>query len=329
MAGRTSVFDNDFYLDASSPTAIPADAPAAFRASVVIMHILIQLPRLVCLLRYLRVHPNDTEMLAKAISLAETLWTLDPYKDIDQVIQSSTTVILTPPAPQIADIVPDSLHFDSIDSAILISRYWMLMLSLCGVTENLHLQFPNHTAASSIPDLITVQRRDIANAIYLARCAQYGHYTSPELPILPLRLHTTVQLSMGPWRRLHLRLRRAQDTLNNAQVVQEDVGLAAQIDRAIRMENWIVDECSRMHTVWDIGQIPLEFLQAAADNMAGGPIPHWLPTTVKLVEEDGDIVMKVQYEIPGPRIDMLLGKDDDRISWNRSSTTVSPFGKKR
>jgi hypothetical protein len=329
MAGRTTVFDNNFYLEASSPAMIPPDAPVAFRASVIIMHIFIQLPRLVCLVRHVINNPSDTDTVAAAVSLAESLWVLDPWDIMEEVLQSSTTVIPLPPAPELADIIPDSLHFNSVDNAILISRYWMLKLSLCGLSENLHLHFPEHATASSIPNLITVQRKDIEAAIDLARCAQYTDYVCPELPILPLRIYTTIQLSIGPWRRLYLRVSRAQDALSSALGVQEDVGLATQLDRAERMEKWIINGCNSMLVDWGLEQVSTKFFQGAAENMAGGPMPDWLPTTVRFEEEEGDMVMKLDYEIPGPRFEMLLGEDDERMAWNRTSTTASPFGKKR
>ncbi|KAF2678869.1 hypothetical protein K458DRAFT_422755 [Lentithecium fluviatile CBS 122367] len=329
VAGRTSVFDNEFYLETSSPATIPVDAPDAFRASVTIMHIFIQIPRLVCLVRHVKEHPEDTEMLASAVCLAESLWLLDPFDIMERVLQSSTTTIPIPPGLEIADIVSDSFHFDSIESACLISRYWMMKINLCGVTERLLLHFPKYTANTLLPDLVTVQRDDVHTAMNLARCIQYALYTCPHLPLLPLRIHTTVQISLGSWYRLYLRLSRAQEALNSTPSAHEDIGLTAQIERALRMKTWITDECNRLNKTWGIDAVSDGYLIAAVEHMTGGPIPDWLPTTVTFEEQDGDTVMKVEYGIPGPRFEELFGKDDERLSWLRSSTTASPFGKTR
>jgi len=329
ITGRTSVFDNDFYLATTSPAAIPIDAPITFRISVTVMHIYIQLPRLLYLVRHVVNHPEDKETLISAIGLAEALWLLDPFDLIEQVFQSSTTVIVTPPGPEIADIVSDSLHFNSIDTALLLSRYWMLELCICGVLEMLLLHFPEQTAESLLPSVGTIQRKDINAALKLARCVQYSFYACPSLPILPLRMHTTVQMSIGAWRRLYLRTERAQKALQRSLGPEEDVGLGAQLERALRMEKWVTDEGNRLHAVWNLEPVSPMYLQAAADSMAGGAIPSWLPTSVKFDQEDGDMVMKVDYGVPGERFELLLGDDEERVQFSRSSTTVSPFGKKK
>jgi hypothetical protein len=329
VAGRTTVFDNDFYLETTSPANIPVDAPAAFRLSVIMMHIFIQVPRLLCLLRHAISHPDDKDTFESVLCLAESLWLLDPIDTAEQVFQLTTTVIPNPPGPEIADIVPDSFHFHSVDSAILVTRYWFLEISLCGIFERLLLHFPERTKYSLLPSVATVQRKDINAALKLARCAPYSLYTCPSLPILPLRLHTTIQMSIGSWRRLYLRAKRAQIALQSRLGPQEDVGLATQLERALRMEKWVIKEGNRIHTDWKIEPVAPTYLHAAAESVAGGAIPEWLPTSVKFEEEEGDMVMKVEYGIPGERFKLLLGEDEERVPYTRTSTTVSPFGKKR
>ncbi|KAF2644512.1 hypothetical protein P280DRAFT_465833 [Massarina eburnea CBS 473.64] len=296
VAGRVSVYDNEFYLNTTCPSSIPADTSLNFRASASIMHIFIQIPRLICLTRYAIDHPNDTTSLVSAISLAESLWLLDPCNLIEQLMHDSAITVPTPPFNDIADIVPDSYRFTSVASVILASRYWHLCITLCGVTEMLHARFPGYTENSLLPVLATVNKKDIDAAINLARCVRYPLDTCPSLPLLPLRIHNTFMISISSWYRLTRRLECQQDALKNDSEAPT-VNIAEQLSGSQRMEKWVTEECNRMNELWHVEPARKKFLTAVVENMCGGPIPDWLPTRVRFECEDGNMVMKFDYGI--------------------------------
>ncbi|KAF1952958.1 hypothetical protein CC80DRAFT_537972 [Byssothecium circinans] len=333
VAGRVSVYDNEFYLNATSPSSIPSDATTFFRASTALMHVFVQLPRLICLVRHAIQHSDeDTDIRASAISLAESLWMLDPSNIIKQVMLDSTILIPTPPHPDVADIITDSYHFNSVDSSIQASRYWYFVINLCGVTEMLYLQFPTEAANSLLPDIETVHQRDIDAAISLARCVRYSLDTCPSLPLVPLRLHTHFQISVGTWYRLIRRLERQQEALSKSNVTNDnplspnlsELDLTEKLRKAQRMEQWVIDECNRLHVEWKVDPVHKKFLTAAVEDMSGGPIPDWLPTSVSFECEDGNMVMRLEYSLSRPGLKEI----GEMKEWlKRSVTTPSPFHK--
>jgi hypothetical protein len=322
------VFDNDFYLETSSPANIPADAPATFRLSVVMMHIFIQLPRLVCLIRHAIGHPEDSQTIELAISLAQSLWTLDPSDIAEQILQSTTTIISTPPGPSIADIVSESLHFDSIENALLLTRYWLLEVNFSGALENLVSHFPRETASLLLPNLSDIRRKEMRAAKRLAQSLQYGVYTCPSLPILPLRIHTTLIWSIGSWHRLYNRTKQALEASQTNSEPAGDAGLRSDLEHALRMQRFVADEANRLNRDWGIEPVSDKYIFAAALSAVGNDIPDWMATSVRFEPEGGEMVMKVEYGIP-PEVGTVLGMDDEQEKFTRHSTTTSPFGKDR
>lgn len=327
VSGRPSIYDNEYYLRATSPSTMPLAATTNFRASTAIMHLLIQLPRIVCLLRHVIQNRHDTTTLSMVIGSLGSLWMLDPFNLIHEILQTSTSIIRTPPSPIVADIVPDSLHFDSIEIALLLTRYWMLIVSLCGITEAIYIHFPAAAADSLLPELAYVNQRDIEAAKHLARCVRYSLDVCPSLPLLPLRIHSTFQLSIGSWIRLHRRLQRTLDDVDPILNSKEDVEVSEKLHKAQRMENWVADECNSIHSSWGVSKVSKKFLNGAVEVMSGGPIPNWLPTRVHFDCQDGDMVMKIEYDLPGRVYKEMYGNPE--LEWTRTTVTPSPFSNNR
>lgn len=272
IASRTSVYDHKYYLDMTSPEAIPRDAPPTFRASAAMMHVYIQLPRLVCLIRHASNYPEDTRTLASAIALAESLWSLVPNDLMQEIILSSVSIIDTPPSLDIADIIPDSYHFDSIQSCLLISRYWMLHVTLSGPIQTLYQNFPAECTKSRLPPLSVAQQTDINGAMELARCIRYSFTICPSIPLVPLRVYTNFHVSIGTWYRMIRRLTANNRVSPPDPESPEAAYLAAQLTFARRMENFVSIESNDTHQVWKVQRVNKKYLRAAAVDMAGGPI---------------------------------------------------------
>ncbi|KAF2848463.1 hypothetical protein T440DRAFT_491129 [Plenodomus tracheiphilus IPT5] len=298
LAGRSSVYDNDFYLSATYPPPLGSDqiSLSAFqKASMSIMHIFIQCPRLTGLVRNAILHPKDINALASAMSLMESLVQLDLARYVAELLQSAVTVIHTPTSPEVADILPDSLSFDSVQSMVLCTRYWMLQNILCGLAEALYRHFPDESGISLLPPPERIRAIDIDAAMNLAKSLPWAESTSQKLPLVPLRLHTPLQISIGPWHRI---IRYVSVMRSAGQTLEPgvDVQLGLELTRAERMKDWLIERCNRIHKQWDVAVADEKPLLEALDSMAGEPIPDWLPVRVRFEAEDGEMVIKLDYE---------------------------------
>jgi hypothetical protein len=298
LAGRASVYDNEFYLSSTYPPPLSMDMiqlSAYQRGSMAIMHVFIQCPRLNCLIRSAVTQPEDTEALVAAVTLAESLWQLDLSEQVAPLLASSITVHPTPPIEEVSDIVPMSLQFDSVQSMILCTRYWMLIDLLAGLIDTLYRHFPTETGFSLLPDPEVLRGTETDAAIQLAGSLGWAQSVSRKLPLVPLRLHTPLQISIGPWYRAIRRL-AAFEHHNTALDPHTEAEYARELSNARRMKTWLIEECNRIHRYWDVSLISEKPLLEALNTMAGEKIPDWLPVRVRFEAEDGEMVMKLDYE---------------------------------
>lgn len=298
LAGRASVYDNDYYLSATYPPDLSPDfvqLTPAQRASMSIMHVFVQCPRLNCLVRNAIMNPDNLEALAAAVTLTEYLWQIDLPAHVADLLQTTVTTISTPPSLDMADILTETLHFDSVQSMILCTRYWMLQNVLCGLADTLYRHFPAHTSFSLLPVPELLRQFDSDAGIYLAESLSWAESVSQRLPLVPLRLHTPLQISIGPWHRTirHITSPFESDATFDLDTHQEN---DIKLNRAVRMKTWLIEECNRIHEQWDVSTVDQKSLYEALDSMAGEEIPDWLPTRVRFEAEDGDMVIKLDYE---------------------------------
>jgi hypothetical protein len=298
MCNRISVYDNEYYLATTFPPAISTDLTLVSptqRASLAIMHVFVQCPRLICLIRSAIMAPEATGSLASAVSLMEYLWQVDLAKYVEELIADSVTVSNQPVSSQMADIMPETYNYNSIQSMILCTRYWMLLSLLCGMIETLYRWFPAEVALSLLPDLKTIRDIDANAGLNLAKSLAWAEAGSQTLPLVPLRLHTPLQISIGPWRRL---IRNNTEFLATSPTLdaQTEHQISHEVDRAVRMKEWLVEQCDRIHKQWSVSSVNEQFLIEALDAMTGEKIPDWLPTKVRFEAEDGNMVIKLEYE---------------------------------
>ncbi|KAF1979036.1 hypothetical protein BU23DRAFT_448317 [Bimuria novae-zelandiae CBS 107.79] len=325
VASRTSIYDNRFYLEMTDPTTVAPDASDTFRVSVAMMHVYIQLPRLVCLVRHATNFPEDARTLASAVALAENLWSLVPSDIMQNIIQRCVTSVNAPPSSKIADIIPNSYHFNSVQNCMLISRFWRLKTCLSGPIQTLYQNFPAECASSLLPPLPIVEKTDVDAATELARCIRYALTICPSLPLIPLRVYTCFQISLGGWYRQIQRLTTSINALPPEADPSVTAYLNEQLSRAQRMEQFVADGSNAVHDIWRIQRVNKRFLRAAAVDMAGGPIPGWMPIRVKFENEDGDMVMKMEYELGGLLNESIMEDSYTGGGWVRKTRTMSPF----
>ncbi|KAH9862860.1 hypothetical protein J1614_010953 [Plenodomus biglobosus] len=298
LAGRKSVYDNEFYLSVTYPQPLDSSLVSLSpfqRASMAIMHVFIQCPRLTGLIRNAIMNPTDVHGLASAISLMESLIQLDLPKYVAGLLQSAITVNPYPTSPEIADILPDSLEFDSVQSMVLCTRYWMLQNILCGMAEALYRHFPDESTTSLLPTPEQIRVIDVDAALNLAKSLPWAESVSQKLPLVPLRLHTPLQLSIGPWHRIIRHIQTARKTSQTAGP-EVEMQLRFELTRAERMKSWLIERCNRIHRLWDVAVVDEKPLLEALDSVSGYPIPDWLPVRVRFEAEDGEMVIKLDYE---------------------------------
>jgi hypothetical protein len=62
------------------------------------------------------------------------------------------------------------------------------------------------------------------------------------------------------------------------------------------MKARIIAYCNGVHMQWDVSTVSEKPLLEALNTMAGEPIPDWLPVQVRFEAEDGEMVMKLDYQ---------------------------------
>jgi hypothetical protein len=297
LAGRRSLYDNDFYLSSTFPPPLSFDAivlSARQRASMAIMHVFIQCPRLNCLIRHALTHQDDTNALVEAITLAESLWQIGLPEQVAPLLSEAVTTS-THPVQGLADVLPESLQFDSVQSMVLCTRYWGLMTILGGFIDTLYRYFPMETSLSDLPDRYISHKTETDAATCLMQSMPWSEFLPQKLPLIPLRLHTPLQVSMGAWYRT---IRRLSAVRVNTPDLDPDVDreMVRTIEHAERMKYWILEECNRIHRRWDVSIVEEKPLFEALDTMTGEKIPDWLPVRVAFEAEDGEMVLKLDYE---------------------------------
>ena len=315
LAGRASVYDNVYYLSATYPPALTPELvqlTPAQRASMSIMHVFVQCPQLNCLVRRAIMHPEDSDILAAAVSLTEYLWQVDLPAHVAELLKTAITLVDAPPCVEMADVLTETLHFDSVQNMILCTRYWMLQNVLCGLTDTLHRHFPTEASISFLPTREVLQQFDVDAGIRLAESLTWAESVSQTLPLVPLRLHTPLQISIGPWHR----------TIRDKTMISEAnatlfVDMNPDLDRAVRMKTWLIEECNRIHEQWDVSTVDENSLCEALDSMAGEKIPDWLPTRVRFEAEDGEMVIKLDYEKSTGNYQNNISLGDNRTASHR------------
>lgn len=304
LAGRVSVYDNDYYLSATYPPALATDSmqlSPSQRASMSIMHVFVQCPRLNCLIRHAIMHPEDNDALAAAVTLTEYMWQIDLPAHVADLMQIAVTINIIPSAEDMAGVLNETLGFDSVQNMVLCTRYWMLQNVLCGLTDTLQRHFPTETNLSLLPHPTLVHRFDVDAGVRLAESLSWAEAVSQKLPLVPLRLHTPLQISIGPWHRTI----RNTIALFGPDVTDQQASM--ELKRARYMKAWLIDKCNRIHEQWDVSTVDEKSLYEALDSMAGEKIPDWLPTRVRFEAEDGDMVIKLDYETSSGAYQQVAG----------------------
>ncbi|KAF2274362.1 uncharacterized protein EI97DRAFT_381469 [Westerdykella ornata] len=281
--GRPSFFDTSSNLTMTGGSALFSVACPGYQLEVVaIMHCTIQIPRLACLVRQSILQPESTHILTSALSLANSIWAHLPTNKIEHLLATQVTPITNPPAPEIGDIVADTLHFKDLKQLLLCIRYWSLLIHISALVQNLWSHFPVASASAALPDLHTVENAEIQAAKSMVRCLSYSGLFSNSLPLVPLRVLGPLALSVGPWYRLVKRQTQELETLEEDTLQYASV--SEDLEKANRMMDWVIEQCNRVHDAWNVGRADRTRFETVIPWMAGEELPDWIPNKVSWEE---------------------------------------------
>ncbi|PSN69598.1 hypothetical protein BS50DRAFT_489182 [Corynespora cassiicola Philippines] len=268
--GKLSGFETDFYLSATSTGLNPQPPSVFLEASTSLMHCWIQVPRLIALVREARLHPEDMGALASAVALAETIWALDPAAVLNRHFAAATKILPIAPAQEISDIAPARFEFDSIDSLILFTRYWMFHNFLCGITWSLRTSFPQQSAASLLPSDDVVAQIDVLAATNIVQSLPQALRLCESMPLLPLRIASPLQTTAGCW---HRAMMRKSGSIKPLTQTYADADASC---RHGRMLAWVLEANNQIHDQWGFPRIGLNLFERAQEYISGGTEWHGL-----------------------------------------------------
>ncbi len=285
--GRLSIYDNDFYLTQTHPqTLTNRGVTDRQRTAREMMHIFIQCPRLIVAIRHALHDPSNLAAPLSAVSIAENLWVLTQRVHFFKFIEASTTKDTTYAIDEsIADVLMHGVRFSTAQDMVIITRYWLLQVMLCGTIDTIYRRFPTEYACSLLPDLETLRRTDIGAAVQLGRTVR-SLGTSPS-PLTVVRMHGPLSGSIGAW---HREIRHLNSHCSTFNLIDTERLFAAE-----RMKKWLVQTCDIIMKSLNISPVDESAWLEALDSMAGEEIPDWIPTRVSFGTEDGDMVMKLEY----------------------------------
>lgn len=293
MGGRSSTYDHDVYLHATHPAALLSGKLSFVENTArVMMHVLIQFPRLVMMVRDALRTPGNPAALASAISLAENLWQLTQEDHFAVFINRSVLVNKSYIDDTVIDILEYGLHCNTSQDTILCTRYWLLQVLLSGAINTLRERFPKAYVMSLLPDSETLHRIDTDAAAQLGRILMGLGANSPS-PLMLVRLHVPLSASIGSWHRC-IRYLSSQNAsfetflLNGSTAVEK-------ITKARRMECWLLSRCNMFLTQLRVSGTEENAWLETLEFLAGGETPDWIPTKVSFGSEDGEVVMQLEY----------------------------------
>ena len=220
-------------------------------AHVATAWLLVQIPRLACLVRSSVSDPTNNPVKQTAAAAAFQLYRSDLASYVEDTIdrfswttKSSKDAIGSP--------VSLVLDFSSVSAFILAVRFHLHRVFLCGLLQTLST---HHGPLLNI-DMDTVEAQDVASATAIAMSVQYATEPGQAMPLTALAVVLPLQLSIGAWDRLQ---RRRQRT---------DGGVCEQ---AVEMREWYMCHINRLVWMWRGIVTTPERLGALCDMFAGGP----------------------------------------------------------
>lgn len=219
-------------------------------AHVAVAWLLVQIPRLACLVRLTGSDRSKNPAKHAAIAAAYELYNCSLNSCVENTIDHSSWITKSS-NEAIGSPVPRSLEFSSVSAFILAVRFYLFRVFLCGLLQTLN---KHHGALPGI-DMAAVEAQDVASATTIAMCIQYAMRPGPSMPLTALAIALPLQLSIGAWNRLQRRQQRAG---------------VKSCEQAVEMREWYMYHINYLVRMWRGIIATPERLGALCDMFAGG-----------------------------------------------------------
>lgn len=312
MTNRPSLFNEPFWLAVFPPLGLFRDA-ALDRTAQLIMQQMVQIPRLVLLVRAYSANPFDVNRQVEILELIRHLreHDLQIESDLETLMSGKDGTKLEPytwieSAP---DLVPSKAYrFPSIQLFNLAVRHWLTRVLLCGMIETVHSVYfrdsgcctPLFPQPFSLFALPTIQSQDVEAATNIAMCLPYAFdvfaQRSPRapvyqkqasasrdpLPLLPLRLLLSLQISFGSWHRLEKRLVKSI-----SQAPSEAGPRNVELLQAQKTKIWVIQHVNHIQSLWNFQHSTYESMERKMEILAGGRYEEWMARKQRVAEAVG------------------------------------------
>ncbi|KAF2268691.1 hypothetical protein CC78DRAFT_565178 [Lojkania enalia] len=254
LTGTNSAFDFPEWLSSPLPEHV-LDDPAHQKVCHAVIQQIVQIPRLICLVRRLQDDQSNIEVKNKTLSLAETLYNSNVDSLVDEMLQIHAESVETKTL-DLSCCFPQSLKYGNIHVFETLTRYWYCRILIVGLCRTLQKLIP---ASKSISARLVEE--DARAAGYIAMSTQYAESLSKPLPMGPLVIVLPLQFSFGAWWRLY----REQHGVSK--------GL---IEKAAYMKGWTLRKGNAMLGLWNGKELENRSLEVKTVAFEGGPLMGWM-----------------------------------------------------
>ncbi|KAJ4301456.1 hypothetical protein N0V90_003548 [Kalmusia sp. IMI 367209] len=252
-SGSQSTFDSQEWLSLPPPEDPDIECKDFTIASEEITRQMIQLPRLIALVRRVRQNPSDVIAGIDALEMAEHLYcsyssTLAPIIDAALIKRAEWVETLD---EDLAEYCPKSLDFEWLNIFEGLVRYSYIRILVLGLCMTLRAVFP----FSPVLDAARLEEEEDQYASLITASVQYAERLNP-YPLGPLVLWLPLQVAYGTWWRK-----------------QRDKGVEGwEHERAVFMKNWCFEKDNAFIKALNGDAVSEDKLQALyRASVEGGP----------------------------------------------------------
>jgi hypothetical protein len=190
MRGRDSEFDTPTWLSLHAPPIHKPEYPDSQEIEEYIARSMIQIPRLVRLLRCFIESPEDLESSAALLSLATELYQNDLEKWVERVQKMGLLYSVPTTIPEYKGLVEDSFYLNSTRLFSRLLKYWLVRCMVSGCVLGILSCASNSAMAPTTgvfqEEEVVKHEEHAANCIIMS--VQWGLSSKSRLPIFPTPL---------------------------------------------------------------------------------------------------------------------------------------------
>jgi len=253
--GTDSAFDSEAWLDFTPPEE-ESNSPLVRHTYNGLIRQLILIPRLVRLVRSLKVDSGNIDSGMEALQLAEELYLISNNELIDKTVRPIVKWMPTKCA-SLSRYFSESMEFPAIDVFDTAIRYSYSRILINGLCQSLREIFP----FSPILEKAPLEEEELRQAEVLAMSVQHAQSLNDPMPLGSFLLGQALLFSYGAWRRLEGTNRVVDD---------------GERHKARFMKEWVRKRANEMISDWDGQEVDKERLETETTALEGGPLMPWM-----------------------------------------------------